>query len=458
MINFKEEVLKRKEEIVSKLQELVRIPSELTSFDPKRVHAPFGKPIQESLEWFIDLAHKDGFVTENLDGYAGHIILGDQKTFVGSIGHLDVVPAGNGWTHDPYGAEIADGLMFGRGTSDDKGPTIAVYYAMKILKDLNLPLKHSIKLILGTDEETAWRCVDYYFEKYPQAPVSGFIPDADFPLIYAEKGISRIQLYATLKDSDMISFNGGFRDNMVPDFATVTLNDRKNYGELFKTYQNKHTITGSVKTVGNTYIIEVSGKSAHGSLPHEGVNAIDILMGFLIEHEESPFTKLYRDTVFDDLYGKKMNIYHQDDEMGPTTANLGVMTIESGNVTMFLNYRYPHGIVFSEVVEKIKAFYPTANADHHKALLYNDPNSPLIQTLLDVYQTHTKDYKSKPFSIGGGTFARAMPNVVAYGAHFLGTPSYIHQPEEFINIEELLLATAIYAEALYRLANDETVS
>ena len=458
MPNFKDEVLKRKEEIVSKLQELVRIPSELTTFDPNRLHAPFGEPIQKSLEWFLELAKKDGFVTENLDGYAGHIILGDQKTFVGSIGHLDVVPAGNGWKHDPYGAEIEDGLMYGRGTSDDKGPTIAVYFAMKILKELKVDLKHSIKLILGTDEETAWRGVEYYFKKYPQDPVSGFIPDADFPLIYAEKGISRIQLYATLKDSDIISFNGGFRDNMVPDFATVTLNNNKNYEQLFKSYQEKHGLNGSVKTIGDTYIIEVSGKSAHGSLPHEGVNAIDILMGFLIEHEGSAFTKLYRDTVFDDLYGKKMNIYHQDEEMGPTTANLGVMTIESGKVTMFLNYRYPHGIVFSEVVEKIKAFYPTANADHHKALLYNDPNSPLIQTLLKVYQAYTNDYESKPFSIGGGTFARAMPNVVAYGAHFLGTPSYIHQPEEFINIDELLLATAIYTEALYRLANDETVS
>lgn len=458
MPNFKEEVLKRKDEIISTLQELIKIPSELTTFDPNRIDAPFGAPIQQALEWFLNLAQRDGFVTENLDGYAGHIVLGDQKTFVGSIGHLDVVPAGNGWTHDPYGAEISDGLMFGRGTSDDKGPTIAVYFAMKILKDLKLPLKHAIKLILGTDEETAWRGVDYYFEKYPQDPVSGFIPDADFPLIYAEKGISRIELFATLETSDILSFHGGFRDNMVPDFATVTLNQNKNYEQLFHSYQMKHNLKGHVKFTDNTYVIEVSGKSAHGSLPHEGVNAIDLLMGFLIEHERSPFTLLYKDTLYNDLFGKKMDIYHEDEEMGPTTSNLGVMTITSGQVTMFLNYRYPHGVMFSEVVEKIKRFYPTANADHHKALLYNDPNSALIQTLLKVYQTYTEDYESKPFSIGGGTFARAMPNVVAYGAHFLGTPSYIHQPEEFINIEELLLATAIYTEALYRLANDETVS
>ena len=458
MYNFKEEVLKRKEEIVLKLQELIKIPSELTTFDPQRTGAPFGKPIRDALEWFLALGKEDGFLTENLDGYAGHIILGNQATFVGSIGHLDVVPAGNNWKYPPYGAVIDNGNMYGRGTSDDKGPTIAVYFAMKILKELEIPLKHQIKLILGTDEETAWRGVDYYFKKYPQAPVSGFIPDADFPLIYAEKGISRIELFADAINSDIITFDGGQRDNMVPDFATVTLRNSKNYQELFDTYKVKHAIDGSASTQGDTVTIEVSGKSAHGSLPEEGVNAIDLLMGFLIAHEGSPFTTLYRDTVYQDLYGKKMDIYHKDDEMGPTTANLGVMHIKNQKATLYLNYRYPHGIIFSEVVEKIKAFYPQTNAEHHKALLYNDPQSPLIQTLLKVYQDNTKDYVNKPFSIGGGTFARAMPNVVAYGAHFLGTPSYIHQPDEFINIDELLLATAIYADALYRLATDETIS
>ncbi len=458
MYNFKEEVLKRKDEIVSKLQELIKIPSELTTFDPERIGAPFGEPIRDALDWFLALGQKDGFITENLDGYAGHIILGNQDTFVGSIGHLDVVPAGNNWKYPPYGAVIDNGNLYGRGTSDDKGPTIAVYYAMKILKDLDIPLKHQIKLILGTDEETAWRCVDYYFKKYPQAPVSGFIPDADFPLIYAEKGISRIELYADVKDSDIVTFDGGQRDNMVPDFAKVTLVNRKDYKKLFDTYQSKHGIDGSATLNGNIVTIEVSGKSAHGSLPEEGVNAIDLLMGFLIENESSPFTKLYEDTLYQDLHGKKMDIYHKDEEMGPTTSNLGVMHIKDSKATLYLNYRYPHGIIFSEVVEKIKKFYPTANAEHHKALLYNDPNSPLIQTLLKVYQDHTNDLIHQPFSIGGGTFARAMPNVVAFGAHFLGTPSYIHQPDEFINIDELLLATAIYADALYRLATDETVS
>ena len=454
MIDFKQEVLKRKNALISDLQHLIQLKSELTSFDPNRKNAPFGEDIQKAFEWFLTLAKKDGFDVVNVDGYGGHIQFGSQETFIGSIGHLDVVPAGNGWKFDPYGAVIHDGKMYGRGTSDDKGPTMAVYYAMKILKELNLDLKHRIKLIIGNDEETAWRGVDRYFEVYPEIPVSGFIPDADFPLIYAEKGISRIQVKGILENTDIIEFNGGSRDNMVPDFAKVVLKNKKPYDVLFNTYLKVHAYQGRTFIKNDTIVCEIHGKSAHGSLPHEGINAIDLLMQFLIENEKSDFTKLYDTYFIHDLYGKKLGVYHQDDEMGPTTNNIGVMTIQHHKYDISLNYRYPHGIVFDDVIQTLKAtlITSTIEVDHHKALLYNDPKSPLIETLTSVYQKYTNDTENKPFSIGGGTFARSMPNVVAFGAHFPNTPTYIHQPDEYIDLEELLLATAIYAEALYKLA------
>lgn len=455
MIDFKQEVEKRKTQLISDLQTLIRFKSELTTFNPNRKMAPFGEDIRKTFEWFLELAKKDGFDTENVEGYAGHIQFGKQATFVGSIGHLDVVPAGNGWTYDPYGAEIHDGKMYGRGTSDDKGPTMAVYYAMKILKDLNIEFKHRIKLILGNDEETAWRGVDRYFEVFPEVPVSGFIPDADFPLIYAEKGISRIQVKGKMENTDILTFEGGSRDNMVPDFAKVVLKPNKAYQELFETFLKEKKFKGSVEKNNDHIICMIHGKSAHGSLPHEGINAIDLLMEFLIKEEQSPFTKLYEKYFLHDLYGKKLDVYHEDHEMGPTTNNIGVMKIENDNYDISLNYRYPHGIKFEDVINKLKTILTTSEieVDHHKALLYNDPNSPLIQTLTSVYQDYTNDYQNKPFSIGGGTFARSMPNVVAFGAHFPNTPTYIHQPDEYIDIEELLLATAIYADAFYRLAS-----
>mgnify|MGYP000883441875 CR=1 FL=1 len=179
MIDFKQEVLKRKEDLIKHTQELLRINSELTTFQSDS-DMPFGKGVHESLMYMLNMGEKDGFNVLNADGYAGHIELGDQFEYVGMMGHLDVVPAGSGWDHPPYGATIVDNKIVARGAMDDKGPTMAAYYAMKILKELNLPLKRRIKLILGTDEETAWRGVRYYFKLFPEQPVYGFIPDADF--------------------------------------------------------------------------------------------------------------------------------------------------------------------------------------------------------------------------------------------------------------------------------------
>lgn len=456
-INFKEEVFKRKDQLIADLTKIIKINSELTTFDPNRKHAPFGLGIKEALDTMLAIGQRDGFEVVNLDGYAGHIEYGNQKEFVGTIGHLDVVPAGNDWTYAPYGAEIHDGNMYGRGTEDDKGPTIAAYYALKILKELKVPLSKRVKLILGTDEETAWRGVRHYFSVYPEAPVSGFIPDADFPLIYAEKGISRILVTGKLDSDVLISVDGGFRDNMVPDYASAKLNPTKDFVALFTKFLKEKNYVGSASIENNQVIIRVVGKSAHGSTPAFGENAIDRLFEFLIEQGiKSPVVKLVEKFLIHDIHGTKLDVAYHDEEMGYLTNNFGVIKSENGQYTISLNLRYPNGVVFDEVVAKLTKqfaeFHTTVKVDSHQKLLYKDPNSPLVKTLMDVYKKHTNDVNAKPINIGGGTFARAMPNCVAFGPHFLDKPTFIHQKNEFINIEDLLLATAIYTEALYELA------
>jgi len=208
-----------------------------------------------------------GSYVVNLDGYAGHISYGNQKEYVGTIGHLDVVPAGNDWTYPAYGAEIHNNKMYGRGTEDDKGPTIAIYYALKILKELNVPLSKRIKLILGTDEETAWRGVRHYFSVYPEIPVSGFIPDADFPLIYAEKGISRIFVEGKIESKDIVFVQGGFRDNMVPDYAEAYLNQTQDFISLFKQFLKEKEMTAEDNLLMNELMEEhVHGREATHNL------------------------------------------------------------------------------------------------------------------------------------------------------------------------------------------------
>jgi succinyl-diaminopimelate desuccinylase len=456
-INFRDEVLKRKDQLLKDLTKIIQINSEMTTFDPNRKNAPFGEGLKEALDFMLSLGKRDGFDTVNVDGYAGHIEFGKQKDFVGIIGHLDVVPAGNDWTYAPYGAEIHDGKMYGRGTEDDKGPTIAAYYAMKILKELNVPLSMRVKLIVGNDEETAWRCVRHYFSVYPESPVSGFIPDADFPLIYAEKGISRIMVEGKIESKTIVSIDGGFRDNMVPDYATAVLNPTKDFKALFTQFLKIKKYEGSIQEKDGLIVLKVVGKSAHGSTPQFGENAIDRMFEFLIQSGiEDKMVKMVEALLLNDTLGKKLGVNYHDQEMGDLTNNFGVIKTKSKKYEIALNLRYPNGVSFDEVVLKLKkefaVFGATVTVDKHQLLLYKDPNSDLVKKLMAVYVKHTGDKNAKPINIGGGTFARAMPNCVAFGPHFLDKPTFIHQKNEFIGIDDLLLATMIYTEALYELA------
>jgi len=455
-IDFKALVLKYKDQFIKDTQDLLRINSELTTFDPNRVGAPFGEGNKKALDFMLDLAKRDGFKFENVDGYAGHIEYGDSKEYIGSIGHLDVVPAGSGWTYPAYAAEIHDNKIYARGAEDDKAPTMAVYYGMKILKDLGVPLKTRIKLILGLDEESGWKCVDYYFKKYPQVPIAGFIPDADFPLIYAEKGITMTIIRGQFNNDVLYKIEGGLRANMVPESAKAHLRPDLVIKHKFLEYLSKHDYKGQAELKSDELILETFGKSAHGSLPDDGLNALHIMFAALkyagVGNELVNFADQYLN--FDNL-GKKFGINHKDKEMGNLTVNLGLASSKNNQFELVLNLRYPNGVNYEkDVFEKIAALLPESfglDVEHHQKLLYKDPNSPLIKTLMNIYQKHTGDM-TPPISIGGGTFARATENVVAFGPHFIDKPTYIHQKDEFIDIDDLMQALAIYTESLYELA------
>lgn len=456
MINYKDEVLKRKDDLIKDLTNLLKINSELTKFDPNSKTEPFGPGNKEALLFMLDLGKKDGFNVLNVDYYAGHIEFGSSVDYIGSIGHLDVVPAGTGWTYPPYEAEIHDNKIYARGTEDDKGPTMAFYYAMKILKELDVKLSKRIKLVIGIDEESGWRCVRHYFSKYPEQPVMGFIPDANFPLIYAEKGIFRLEVKGKTNKSNLLSLKGGLRDNMVPESAEALLVFNEDYQSLFNNYLKKNNLVGSYQIEDNNIKLTVEGKSAHGSTPEEGVNAVDLLISFLLTlNLDDDLLKIYQKYFLNDLTGQKFNIDIVDDEMGHLTTNLGVINYENNEFSLTNNIRYPKNTTFDHIMNKIKNKI-TENLEitvnHHQKLLYENPNSKLVKTLLDVYKNQTGDHEAKPLSIGGGTFARAMQNTVAYGPHFPNKPSYIHQKDEYIEIDDLLLATSIYLEALYKLA------
>lgn len=455
-IDFIKEVEQRKDAILKDLTDLIKINSELTTFDEKRTEAPFGEGIDEALTYMLNLGKRDGFKTLNADHYAGHIEYGDQDEYVGMVGHLDVVPAGSGWSFPPYGAVIHDGKMYGRGTEDDKGPTLAAYYAMKILKDLNLPLSKRIKLVLGTDEETQWRCVQYYFKHYPEQPVAGFIPDSEFPLTYGEKGILKVVVKGKKQKDILVSFESGLRDNMVPDHAKAVLTDLS-LKPAFEAYLLKHKYVGKTGIENDLLTIEIDGKSAHGSTPEEGINAAYLLIHFF---NEIGLSNLFVDAInaylLDDTKGEKIGIDHYDKEMGGVTVNAGVFNLTDDCFEITLNPRYPNRVDSDQFIKKIKMAFEslglTVELGKHQKLLYVDPKSEMIEKLMKAYIKYSNDTEAKPQTTGGGTFARAMKNSVAFGPHFPGKPTYIHQKDEYIILDDFFMSIAIYADALFELS------
>lgn len=215
--------MSRKEELITECQQLIQIESVLDERNASET-IPFGKGPFDALKWMLNKGNEYGFSTKNIDNVAGHIEMGQGEELLGILCHVDVVPAGSGWTYPPFKGEVVDGKLYGRGAIDDKGPTIASLLALKMVKDAGIKLNKRVRMIIGTDEESGFRCVDRYFEK-EEMPTIGFAPDADFPLINAEKGIATLEftlINHMQADEQLISFHAGKRTNMVPDVAEAS--------------------------------------------------------------------------------------------------------------------------------------------------------------------------------------------------------------------------------------------
>jgi len=446
-MDFYKYVLDNQDLIIDKTKELLRIPSVLTEFNPES-EFPFGVEINNSLHYMLNLAQSDGFVTKNVKNYAAHIEFGKGKDIVGVLCHLDVVPEGDNWTNPPFSPIIKDDKLYARGSGDDKGPTMAAYFALRFLKELGIEPNKRIRIILGTDEETAWRGIEEYF-KTEEMPSVGFAPDASFPLIYAEKGIYTFDLNGTVDDDDLLTFKAGDRYNVVPDYAECTLSiDLK---EEFTKYLSFNGFHGEVKD--DKYIIH--GKRSHAMQPNLGVNAAFILAGFLNEHIGNDFTKFISSYLSFDHLGEKLKVEHNDPEMKDFTINPAIFEYANKEFKIGINCRYPKGWDKEESVIKIEAtakkykFKFTEISDN--PVHYVDREDPLVKTLHAAYIKHTGDTESPLMTIGGGTYSRALDKAVAFGASMPQRKDVAHQVDEHMYVEDILKATAIYMEALFEL-------
>lgn len=460
------DITKWKDEIIKSTCELIQIPS--VHEESEDISKPFGEGTEKALEYILELGKKLGFKTKNIDGYCGYIEFGEGKEILGIIGHLDVVPEGEGWTYEPFGGEIKDGKIYGRGAIDDKGPVIASLYAMKAVKE-QANVNKRVRLILGLNEERDWKCINYYKE-HEESPTIGFSPDADFPCIYAEKGILTVYLKQKYQyNRDIVITNIDCKDNainVVPKYCQIDLkvnSNNINRKELIeyakqKIIENKFNI--EIQDDENISII-AHGISSHAAHPDLGKNAIsmaliivnDILQKYNLQIELlDKFSKL----IGMQYNGENLGINKQD-ESGKLTLNVGNCKIDENTIEIGMNLRIPITISIEEIENRLKKIVEESkelqlNIEGRKQPLYIPKDNKLVQILCDTFNEVTGN-NAKPIAIGGATYARAFENCVSFGANMPGDKDMCHQVDEFIEINNLITSCQIYAEAIYKLGN-----
>lgn len=468
-------------EMVKTLQELIGIKSvvEAPVSDKEKGFLPFGKGVNDAFEYMLEKAKADGFEVENVDNYGGHIefggylynqegeMIGTSCEIVGVLAHLDVVPEGCDWNYEPYGGEIDNGRIYGRGASDNKGPVVATYYAMKALKDSGIIPERKVRLILGLDEETNWDGIKHYFSK-EKSPDVGFTPDADFPVIFGEKGIMIFELAKKIgktnsKGLEIRTVKGGNAANMVADSTRAVLRgtDYELTREIIANYKGETGYKINVKGIGKSLEITTHGISSHGARPEQGLNAISIMMELLgklpiVNEDMIEFIEFYNKYIGFELDGTKIGCGISDEASGKLIFNVGKIEVDSEAGRLIINVRYPVTATDEDVYSSIMPNLNTHNFGlirlDHKAPIYFSEDNPVVTTLMDVYREQTGDIGSQPIVIGGGTYARAAKNIVAFGATFPGEEEVAHQKNEYISIDSLVKAAKIYAEAIYRLS------
>lgn len=396
---------------------------------------PFGKEVHDAVRKALDICGNYGFKTANkkMTAYAE---VGTGNELMGILVHLDIVPAGDGWKYNPFEIHIEDNKIYGRGVTDDKGPAIAVIHAIKELIEEGADFKKRVRIIFGMAEESGkWEDIEYY--KANEEKISfGFSPDADFPAIYGEKGIAHLKFSFNRKDTCFKYIKGGIAINMVPDYC---------YGEY-------------VDENGKVVKLEVKGKAAHGSTPEDGVNAISKMMLNFTEKNNCKLSQFFKQFIGTEYNGKSLGGYFEDEASGQITYNIGKIETLDDKIEIMVDVRYSVTCSINNIVNNInetlianKCNYTCAELVSDTPYVYMDKNGEVITALLEAYRQHTGD-TSEPTVIGGGTYARSMEGIVAFGPMLPGRELTEHQANEYIYVEDLKLAKEIYKTAIKKLA------
>lgn len=392
---------------------------------------PFGEGVFQAYDYFMSLARDMGFETFNYDNYIGEVIYGEGEE-LGIIGHLDVVPAGEGWKTDPFTLVLDNGIYYGRGVQDDKAPLLICLFVLKELKDKKIPCNKKIRLIVGCNEESGWEDVAY-FRKKSKFPEYGFSPDGNFPVSYAEKGMSVIKFYLPAF-KNFTDVKGGTVVNAVCGYASAKV---KNAVDL--TLIKKHGLT-----VKDGNVIESVGKSCHGSRPELGKNAIKPLLEYFCDAGEDI------ENVIECLFNDKGGLKNIINEQGDVTFSPDLIEEKDGKVIITCDCRIPAPLSLNDLLPIFDSFGIEYVAEEKHDAVMVDKNGKLVKTLIDAY-TSVTGKEGEPISQCGSTFARAFEKGVAFGPEFDDEPSSIHEANERISEKNLFKLYEIYKKAVFGL-------
>ncbi len=430
------------EKMKADLGKLVSYNSELNNDG-----GPFGKQNQLVLAEAIKMMDGIGLKTRNLEDYCGYGEIGEGDKTIGVVCHLDVVPCSDGWNSDPFTMIEKDGYLYGRGVSDDKGAAVASMYALKYLIESGYKFKKKVRLILGCNEETGSKCIKHYVESEGNVDM-GFTPDGDFPGIYAEKGMIGGMIAGPSK---IIDIKGGDASNIVCKRVFCKV-EKGSYDEKkFESYLNN----ANIRFEQNEGEITVYGKAAHASLPDDGINAINYLFEALYAADfKDDYVECFHKYIGLDVHGEKLGYEALKDDVSNTSINIGVIGKEDGIVKASLDMRFPVKSTVDKcvkLVEKIRFNEVEFKLFHTADPLFFDKSSPMIKALKKAYEDVTGDKKTEMEAIGGGTYAKSIKGIIAFGCEFIGEENNIHGANERLSIESFRKQVILYVEAIKNL-------
>ncbi len=433
--------------MLEKLREIIAVPSVSV---PGTADMPYGPECAKVLRMFLDMAEDEGFYINNFENYAGTIGYNEKPVKLGVLCHLDVVPVTESdWTFSPFGGEIKDGRIYGRGAVDDKGPAMAVLFAMKALKEAGADLTHNVRFIVGCDEENGSTDMEYYLSREKMPPLV-FTPDGDYPVINIEKGMLRLRIRKNAAFAHIMKIHGGTVPNAVPSDAYAVVTGISDFPE-------SEGIT--VTEQDGAFLVAYKGRAAHASTPADGVNAVTGLVSYLCtlgldEQEKKTFENIRTSFVHGDFSGTGCGIRMSDEKSGALTQVLSIADYDGETLEFRIDVRYPlcgdRDSIISEIEKTVSPAGFELITDIASLPHCVDEDSEFIKTLLSVYEKET-GLEGYCKAIGGGTYVHDIEGGVAFGAEFPGEENNMHGNDESISLESLRLNTKIIANAIYEI-------